>query len=59
MPSFYVEVESRIYFEYEIDAETLEDAENDAIERANHDVHDEWLDWEVIHSEEVTEDEEL
>lgn len=58
MPKFIVEVSTRAYYEYEIEAENEEQAEEEAINRANMDIDDEWLDWDIDYISEVVEDDE-
>lgn len=58
MAKYVVEVSTRAYFEYEVEAADEAEAEERAIEMADHDIRDEWFDWDVDYVGEVTEDEE-
>lgn len=58
MPKYIVELSTRTYYEFEIDAEDEVEAEEIAIEKANYEIQDEWFDWDIDYLGEVTEDEE-
>ena len=58
MPKYVVEVSTRTYYEYEIEAEDEIQAEEEAIARASQEIQDEWLDWDIDYIGEITEDEE-
>lgn len=53
MPKYIVEVSTRSYYEYEIEAEDEAQAEEYAIDRANEDIRDEWFDWDIDYVGEV------
>lgn len=55
MPKFFVEVESHIYYEFDdIEAVDIEEAHEIAVDRANDLFMDEYLDWEIMHSEDIS-----
>ena len=47
MTKYYVELDARMYFEYEIEAENEDDAVAQAEAMADQDARDEYIDWDV------------